>query len=104
MSEFVKEYNITELTFDLKRAKYDYISYPGVNGPSNAYVTTKQDYIYNVKLSEWALDEIITVTKNYRIDQEIRRRFPAVEKAYEQYEMLLNLSKYEYEEYTKNQK
>jgi hypothetical protein len=102
--DFVWSYGITDLTYDTRRRQHyaDYLHYS--NDALDAYIEAKEERLYTMKLPEHHLTSIIEITKEFAIERNLRRMNPAVAKAYEHYQMLLNLTRYEYEEYTKNKK
>ncbi len=77
IAEFVKQFGITRLSVSYT----DYTEYL----PSTS--------TYTLELSEDQLDVIISSIQNYQNEQKLRAQFPALQHAYEQYTIILNLVK-----------
>lgn len=77
IDEFVKQFEITKLSVSYT----DYTDY----SPSTS--------TYTLELSEGQLAGIIASIQNYQNEQKLRAQFPALQHAYEQYAIILNLVK-----------
>lgn len=105
IQDFSWTYGITDVTYDIQRSSYytaDHLHYS--SNALDAYIDAREERLYTIKLYEHHLTRLIETHKEYETERNIRRMNPAVAKAYQQYQMLLNLTRYEYEEYTKNKK
>ncbi len=105
MHNFIWSYGIRDFTYEVRKSpRYmdDFLQFDRT--ALDTYIEFKDDRTYSMKIPECHLLSIIETTKEYETERNIRRMNPAVDKAYRQYKMLLNLTRYEYEKYTNNKK
>ena len=102
LSVFTQTYRITDLTYETQQFP-KYLDC-GSGTHSVAYVNFSTNRLWTMKLRDLNLAELVNESRDREIELNIRRHNPAVAKAYDHYRMLLNLTKYEYGQYTKNNK
>jgi hypothetical protein len=95
MDEFTRKYQIRDF-----RIEHQYSPYSYSHSHSQYSLPRPGDSIVTITLSELALEALVRTDQQsdklldqYRHEEFIRRRCPAVQKAWEEYQLLLELSR-----------